>query len=437
MASVVANPMYNDQSIGQGFSNLAQMFAPPDGREMAGYADASLTRQKQAFGDLLMKAAQDPNFNQSTFDREGQAAGVWSPSQGYYAINQDAATKQRGQDVSAASDLSKAKLTDLASMYGPLSQGQVRPAVPEAIATQFGAPGEIAQASGAPKPLTADEERAIWMQNGASSGRISPAMQDATALGNVDTVNIVGPDGKPQVSTAAGAIGQQPAYPPNKETITQQQGYGDPDKGYVWARNPDGTVKLDPSSGAPVEAPISGGPQAAAADKRSAANNAADLQHDVVMDSVDQALDQIAANPNMTTGLGAQLTGAIGSTPAKNLAAVLNTIKGNITIDKLNEMRANSPTGGALGSVTEGEERMLAGTLGPIDQMTSAPQLYQALQRFKQVYYDTINGPGAYEKAQAARSGVPTPKPGDVVDGFVFKGGDPSQQQNWQPAGGN
>lgn len=405
----VSNPMYNDTALGQGFSNLAQMFAPPSGSDLSGYASAAAIRQKSALAASIAQHADDPTFDQNTFDRENVAAGNYAPTQGYQL-------GARGQDM----DLQAKRDT---AMLAPVAQGAVR-YVPPSLADLYktgplqtgnisAQPGETVFAAngqtynGAPKPQTEDEVKGGLLSGMAGKGGLSNDQLVALVMGNTPTQNVIGTDGKPVVDYASRAVGQQPAYPPNKETITQNDGYGQPVPGTVWSRNQDGSIRLD-DRGAPIAIPYQGGPAYAAEKKADQGRAAQGVQSDLVLDTVGQALEQIRANPNMTTGIGAQLTGGIGGSPAKNLASLLDTVKANIGFDKLQAMRAASPTGGALGQVSDVEEKLLQSTFSSVEQSQSAPQLVHSLERLEQVYYDTINGPGAYATKLAAEAAAKT-----------------------------
>jgi hypothetical protein len=57
-------------------------------------------------------------------------------------------------------------------------------------------------------------------------------------------------------------------------------------------------------------------------------------------------------------------------------------------------MRASSPTGGALGQVTDFENRLLQATIGNLEQSQSKDQLLYNLRRVKDTYLDIVHGPG-------------------------------------------
>jgi len=112
---------------------------------------------------------------------------------------------------------------------------------------------------------------------------------------------------------------------------------------------------------------------------------------------ITKAKDQ--ASGFTTTGFIGQLTKGVGGTPAHNLSNTLNTIKANIGFDKLQEMRANSPTGGALGQVSEMENQLLQQVWSSVEQSQTEEQLKENLERVrKQVKESWKRINAAYEK---------------------------------------
>ncbi|MHA2065290.1 MAG: hypothetical protein ACXABY_13015 [Candidatus Thorarchaeota archaeon] len=105
-------------------------------------------------------------------------------------------------------------------------------------------------------------------------------------------------------------------------------------------------------------------------------------------DNVERELElAIEAVSPFTAGVGAW-TAVVPATPARNLQARLETIRANIGFDKLQDMRANSPTGGALGQVSEMENILLQATQGSTDTGQSPAQLRETLQ----VILDNLKG---------------------------------------------
>ena len=99
--------------------------------------------------------------------------------------------------------------------------------------------------------------------------------------------------------------------------------------------------------------------------------NSLNRQWDTVDRNIDKAINEIGP---FTTGMGAWMS-IIPATPQKNLKETLSTIRANIGFDKLQEMRQSSPTGGALGQVSDFEDRLLQAVQGSLDQSQSPAQL--------------------------------------------------------------
>lgn len=109
--------------------------------------------------------------------------------------------------------------------------------------------------------------------------------------------------------------------------------------------------------------------------------------------TIDKALDLAApVNPttgrreqnSWATGYGALLDG-IPNTQAGALKNYLTTIQANLGFDTLQKMRESSPTGGALGAVSENENRLLQAVNGALDPRQGA-QLIENLSKIRQLY---------------------------------------------------
>ena len=78
---------------------------------------------------------------------------------------------------------------------------------------------------------------------------------------------------------------------------------------------------------------------------------------------------------------------------AKTLGNLLTTIKGN-GFDKLQAMREASPTGGALGQVSNFELGALNAAFGNLDQSGDPVELRENLINLIHVYNNIIHGEG-------------------------------------------
>ena len=106
-----------------------------------------------------------------------------------------------------------------------------------------------------------------------------------------------------------------------------------------------------------------------------------------VLRLVDEAKDNTNA---WTAGpLGGALKDTWG-TPQYDLAVLLRSIVANIGFDKLQAMRRDSPTGGALGQVAVEELRALQSSIQALDQPQTPTQLKAALNAVETNYQEVV-----------------------------------------------
>lgn len=102
-----------------------------------------------------------------------------------------------------------------------------------------------------------------------------------------------------------------------------------------------------------------------------------------VRDALDRAIDLIG--PTTTGWVGARMRNIEGS-DAFDLASQIETVKANLGFDRLQQMRDNSPTGGALGAIAVQELVALQSTIANLDPNQSDGQLKANLQKVQQHY---------------------------------------------------
>ena len=111
--------------------------------------------------------------------------------------------------------------------------------------------------------------------------------------------------------------------------------------------------------------------------------NSLKQQSGVVVTTIDSAL-KLAKNEYATGVTGAVLS-KLPDTDARALENDLKTIRANIGFDKLDSIRSNAITGGALGNVSDYETRLLQAVNGALDTMQSK-QLVKNLTAIKELY---------------------------------------------------
>lgn len=213
----------------------------------------------------------------------------------------------------------------------------------------------------------------------------------------------------------------------------------------------DGTLLLDENSGErevisknsydPAFDKAKGAEDGKAAANRPAAERAAsnairglEQQSATVQDEIRIAIDLVETPgiiPN--TGLGA-LIDALPGSPQMKLKETLLSIKANVGFDKLQAMREASPTGGALGQVSNFEVELLQAINGSLNNKLDPQTLSHNLRRISELTAQLLQDrKAAYaQDFGAADATLPgSPIKGVVVDNHVFLGGDPADQNAW------
>ena len=189
------------------------------------------------------------------------------------------------------------------------------------------------------------------------------------------------------------------------------------DYGYVLDEN--GNPKIDPITGLPTAAPVPGSPAAIeaaqAADKARMRNEAMVKTAEIVTGKIQEARDILnqssALNP--ATGFGAETASGVGGTNAANMKAATDTIVASIAFDKLQAMRESSPTGGALGAVSDTEMGLLSAAIASLSQTQSPEQFAKHLDDVERIYGDVMKKFAAYPGAGGVSLGS-SPSGGDL-----------------------
>ncbi len=273
----------------------------------------------------------------------------------------------------------------------PVSAGANLGAVPASTGIGNGAPVNIgatplgsAQALGAVPNIPIQQSPA--METPQAQGFYRPGMELTSSFSPL-------PEGKRFGKKVAWMNPQDETLPDGTRASVQR------------ARNIDGLRILGPASDAAreerdrkkFERDEAEALAKAKAAEQQAAGRTADktLQASVVLDEIGKAKN--AAQDYMlipNTGIGNSLLGWVPSTTAYDMNRGIETIKANVGFDKLQNMRENSPTGGALGQVSEMENRLLQSVLGNLDSSQSERAFLGNMERLEKIYNDIVNGTG-------------------------------------------
>ena len=191
-------------------------------------------------------------------------------------------------------------------------------------------------------------------------------------------------------------------------------------KGYVYLRNPDGSIQID-ERGLPRIAPIPGSEAergiAAEAEKEAKAAESKGQTAQIVLEDINRAVDAIRSAPNYApvTGFLGSLFANIPGSGAYDLKALTQTLRGNIGFDRLQRMREESKTGGALGGISQQEMDLLSSVLGSLDTAQSQDQLLRNMERLADIYTQIAVKAAAYDDAAKYGFG----QGGDIGNGIT------------------
>jgi hypothetical protein len=99
---------------------------------------------------------------------------------------------------------------------------------------------------------------------------------------------------------------------------------------------------------------------------------------------------ELSRNSFGATGFGAPIARTVGSmfggNGATDLKSALDTIASNVAFDRLQKMRESSPTGGALGSISERELELLGSTISSLNPNQSDEAFQRSMQNIVDAY---------------------------------------------------
>ena len=187
-----------------------------------------------------------------------------------------------------------------------------------------------------------------------------------------------------------------------------------PSRGVSEVDTGTGTQIIDKATGLPVrsvEKDLAGaerdkivgretGERQMALPKAQASLESANAKTQLVRSKIAQALPMVN---NYTAGVGSLLS-ALPGTQARDLRETIDTIIANLGFEELQDMRNNSPTGGALGAIAVQELAMLQKTKTSLEQAQTVGQLQAALRELDQ--FQT----GASERRQKAFANTYAPQ---------------------------
>lgn len=280
----------------------------------------------------------------------------------------------------------------------------------------------------------AQQEQSVWMQRqqyAQQQQQNDPMrqlqMQEAQLkIAQMQDPNANVPDAVKSLDLRAQRAGLQPGSPEyNNFFITQgvkpPANVGAPPAGYQIVYDAQG----NPSS----MSPIPGSPAAMEAEARnrvvSNQQSGRSTSSDVITNAARLAREAAQAPGLPATGMIGSVLSGLPETNAAELRRQVGVLTSNATVENLNAMRAASPTGGALGSVTEKEGAMLAAKSGALDP--NSPNFARDLEDYERTLLRVVHGqakgdelftqtrPSSNPDIQAAKDAIAKGAPRDMV----------------------
>ncbi len=223
-------------------------------------------------------------------------------------------------------------------------------------------------------------------------------------------------------------------------------------KDYNVVRDEAGNVvRMEPIPGSPAERAMKDEEAKKAAKSRVTLRAAQTVFDDVaraekiLMDS-----GSFAAGPG---GVLADIPIIGGSTEAGRLRALIDSVKGNVGIDSLIEIKSS---GAGLGQIPQSQLEMLGSLLGKLDVSMKPSDLLWNMRRIGDIYKDIVKTEGGNpselykdrlkqlqgkestvldKETRAKGKKMAAPQVGTIVDGMRFKGGNPRLESSWEFVG--
>lgn len=173
--------------------------------------------------------------------------------------------------------------------------------------------------------------------------------------------------------------------------------------GYQWKMDDAGksTGIMEPVPGSPQAAAVAAAADeiANAAETRAQGESQQEAQRAIVTETLGDV--RKLAQGGWATGLAGTVFGVLPGTDASDMEAKLDTLKGFASFETLQAMRNASPTGGALGQVSERELAMLQSQFGALEQSQSKQSFLSELDKFERLLDTVVN------RGMEAASGAP------------------------------
>lgn len=363
-----------------------------------------LAGDKQPYNSLISVLQGSPQYKAAI---EAATRGAGLPFVGPEAYAKEQGTRSAGIPYDVLLKNLQAKLdreNDAAKQGGQYDAGGVFGPIPGFAETIAGTKGAQAAA----------EERAKAEQDIVTVPRVDPAtgLMTNVRMTRAEAARLLAAQQAPLVTAGpaapAPAAPAVPAPPGGSAMVpggaalpigAEPAGVGQVPPGQQMVVGPDGRPRYENVPGSPQA-------EAKAEKEKGQAQSI-----NVVTQDIDRAL---GLSGYLTTGPAGAILQGVPGTAAHDLQQILTGLRANTGFAELNKMRAQSPSGGALGPVSDNENKLLQSTLGSLEQSQSKEQFELNLRRLHNIYLDIVNGSPA-QLNDAVKAGKITAAQRDAV----------------------
>lgn len=273
---------------------------------------------------------------------------------------------------------------------GPGQYGPVSGTFPEVSPAQQGDPRNfLASLSPTERAYAAQSPDAFFDMLKFKQGQKPKGKTPTNVMKNAEALGLV--PGTPEHAEYIRAVTMRPSSQVNVGVSSA------PPAGYRYVYDDQGRISsMEAIPGGPAarkiaeeEAKVAEAAEMEEAQAAQAAQSAGIVTQDIdrVMNLIDEG--------NPMTGLYSGIA-TVPGTAAHDAQRLLDTVRANVGFDKLQAMRAASPTGGALGQVSERENALLQATAGSLELSQTEDQLRENLRRLKGQTMGAVHGLNPY-----------------------------------------
>ena len=407
---VIQQEMANRQALAQ---EQAKFFSnpKPSMRDAARFISMLPKEQAEAVKPFLEGIAKETQQGVLKFNARVLSALENNPSVGIQLLKERAEAERSAGDVEEADFY--ARIAESAEKQGPQTAFK---ALTRVVASLPGAKDMFdAAAKASPTEsqgyeiLTPEQVKQLGLPSGATYQRNVDTKKVELLGGGGERFEILAPSqaaalGLPKNATYQrdATSGKITAVGPGGVTVNMPPQIGSIPPGYRVVYDANRLpVSMEVIPGSPEERKIQEAQQKGAAAAESTIT-ASTIVLDEVKSLRNMVKNQKTADP-VTGTLGAIVGEKGGVLKAGSARATaeerIKTIKANIGFDRLNQMRQESPTGGALGNITEQELAFLQSVLGSIDLNQKDEAILANLKRLENIYNGILKKAQAYPNA--------------------------------------